>query len=430
MSKYKKITVALASATCGLMGVTDAQAGNDTESDVAGWDLSSAYLFYTEPDRVSAIEAVLKGKKQLDTDESITLKLTVDSLTGASASGAVATDRVQTFTRPSGNGSYTTASGQTPLDDTFQDTRVALNASWEKPLSRMVRLTTGGNVSKEYDYTSLSANSVVAVDTHQRNTTWSAGASFSSDTFDPVGGVPTPFGRMMNQGAAQPRSKTSEDKTIAEALFGVTQVIDRNSLMRFNYSLSQSDGYLTDPYKVLSVVGADGRPLDAGNGLSSVVFENRPDSRAKHSLFGQYKRYIDGNVLDTSYRYSTDDWGMNAHTLDARYRVALSDTSYLQPHVRYYQQSAVDFHKPFFTASDVPASGDSQKYASADYRLGDMSTYTVGLEYGRTDGRPWSVSGEYYLQTNKEPDNKFGELTHQTLAPDVDAVMLRFNYDF
>lgn len=431
MKKHKKITLALATASCGLLNIAPAQATDD--NDVAGWDLSAAVLFYSETDRVTAIEPVLKGKKMLDTDEYLTLKLTLDSLTGASASGAVPTDRPQTFTTPSGSGSYSTAAGETVLDDSFLDTRVALNASWEKPLSRTVRMTLGGNFSKEYDYTSISASSLFAFDVNQRNTTLSAGLSLASDSIEPEGKIPTAFGVMQPVAGTQPRAGgASDSKTTADLLLGVTQVIDRNSLMKFNYSFSQTDGYQTDPFKVLSVIDPTGRPVlqDVATGLSQVVFENRPDSRTKHSLYSQYKRYIGGDVLDISYRYLFDDWDLSSHTVDFRYRYKLSEKSYLQPHIRYYQQTAVQFYQPFLLQGSVPAAGSTNQFATADYRLGDFNAYTIGLEYGRTSTQPWSIAAEYYIQGGNEPDGKFGELNNQALAPDVKAVMLRLNYDF
>lgn len=430
MKKYKRITTALVTATCGLIGTNPACAVASENTDIGSWDISSAILFYSESDRVSAIEPIIKGRKQLDSDEYLTLKLTFDSLTGASASGAVPTDRAQTFTRPSGTGSYVINANEIPLDDTFHDTRVALNTTWEKPLSRMVRMTLGGNFSKEYDYTSISANTLFSFDTNQKNTTWMTGISLAADSIEPEGGLPKAFGQMAVAGSAQPRIGQSDDKTITDLLFGVTQVVDKNSLFQFNYSFSQSDGYLSDPFKVLSVIGMDGRPVNIGSGYSQAVYENRPDSRIKHSVFGQYKRYIEGDVFDISYRYLWDDWDLKSHTIDAHYRFSLSDTSYLQPHIRYYQQSAVEFYRPFILASSVPAAGDVNTYATADYRLGDMTAYTVGLEYGKTNGRPWSLSAEYYMQSIDEPNGKFGELNNQELSPDVDAIMLRVNYDF
>ena len=145
----------------------------------------------------------------------------------------------------------------------------------------------------------------------------------AQDEIDPVGGVPLPFGVMQSPGGLQPRGPGDDDRTTIDFLLGATQVIDSRSVLQFNYSLSASDGYHSDPYKIISVVGADGRPVieDPGTGLSRVVFENRPDSRMKHSLYAQYKRDLfDAHVLDASYRFMFDDWGITSHTFDVRYK--------------------------------------------------------------------------------------------------------------
>ena len=434
MKKHQKITMALASATCALMG-SSSNAVAEHSPDYGDWDVKAALLFYNESDRVTAIEPVISAKKQLDTDESLTLKLVLDSLTGASASGAVPSNVAQTFTKPSGNGSYTTPANETPLDDTFLDTRIAFSASWEMPLSRLNKMVLGANVSKEYDYLSLGLSSLFSHDMNERNTTLSAGLSVSSDTIEPEGGIPTPFGVMQPVSGVQPRSDSSDTKTVIDILFGVTQVIDKNSLVMFNYSLSQADGYLTDPFKVLSIVDpVTGLPIieDVGTNLSQVVYENRPDSRTKHSVYTQYKRNFTGDVLDISYRYMFDDWEINSHTIDFKYRFKASDIAFWQPHLRFYQQSEAEFYQPYYVTTDaIPTAGDDTQYATADYRLGELSTTTIGLEYGHAyKDHGWSVAVEYYLQTGQEPGSKVGELDNQTLVPDVDAIMLRFNYDF
>jgi hypothetical protein len=426
LKKHKKISLALASASCALLGVSSpVQAASHVEA--GDWDLNAAILIYSEPDRVQAIEPVFQAKKWLDTDESLTFKLTLDSLTGASATGAVPTDSVQTFTTPSGDASYLIQPNTTPLDPTFLDTRVAFNVSWEKPLSRLTKMVLGGNISKEYDYSSISASALFSWDLNQRNTTLSAGLSLASDTISPVGNVPIPFGEMAPAGDPQPRGAESEDKTTTDLLLGVTQVINRNSLVQFNYSLSQSDGYHTDPYKFLTVVDdATGRPEFVSGTLPKVLFENRPESRTKNSLFALYKHFFSGDVMDLSYRYMWDDWGLTSNTFDAHYRIRTSANSYWQPHFRYYMQNETDFFDYYLLKSDVDA-GNIPANATADYRLGDMDAITLGLKYGYKD---WSATFEYYLQMFSEPDDKFGELKNQELAPDIEAFMVRFNYEF
>ena len=411
-------------------GEADAQLG---KSDLLNTDFKGSLLYYAESDRVTALEAIIDGTYSLKNGDNIGFRLTIDSLTGASASGAVPTDRAQTFTTPSGNDTYTTGPNETPLDDSFLDTRYAIGVNWSRQWDRNWQSVLGGNFSKEYDYTSFSANALVNYQTNDKNRTYSGGLTFFSDSIEPEGGVPTSFGLMQNQDGIQPRSGSDEDKTIIDALIGFTQVIDSRSLFQFNYSASASDGYLNDPYKFISVVGPDGRPLvqDPATGLSRVIFENRPDSRLKQSFFFKYKRDLfESHVLDASYRFMVDDWGINSHTFDLRYKFRLNEVSYLQPHFRIYQQSDADFFTPFLTAGDVPAAG-SGSHASADYRLGEMTAYTLGLEYGRDNvDIPWSVSLEYYLQDLGDRDGAFGEVRNQELNEDVSAFMVRFNIDF
>ena len=57
---------------------------------------------------------------------------------------------------------------------------------------------------------------------------------------------------------------------------------------QLNYSFSTSSGYLTDPYKLLSVVDpVSGEPVPGSGELALYRFESRPDERTKHSIYGQ-----------------------------------------------------------------------------------------------------------------------------------------------
>ncbi|OED44226.1 hypothetical protein AB833_01930 [Chromatiales bacterium (ex Bugula neritina AB1)] len=426
----------LASATCTLLATSPGAYAEDPHP-VGEWDISSALLLYSESDRVRAVEPVINANKALDTDESINIKLTVDTLTGASASGAVPSTQPQTFTRPSGDGSYVTGARSIPLDDTFLDSRAALALTWSRPAFQETQSELGFNISKEYDYLSIGTSASIAKNLNDNNTTVTTGFSLARDTIDPVGGAPVPFALMQPQGVAPIRESGSQSKTLVDLIAGVTQVIDENSLFQINYSFGRSNGYLNDPYKFVSVVDPiNGAPvfdnaLDAS--LPRVVFENRPDSRTKHGLYGQYKRFIQssGDILDATYRFTVDDWGINSHTIDLKYRKLLSNGKFLQPHIRWYQQDAADFYTPFLVSGEEPQSGDTSSLASADYRIGEFTGYTIGLEYGQVNPHnSWSVALEYYLQTGDEPAGKFGELETLELYPDVDAVLLRVLYDF
>ncbi len=411
--KKKRIASLLSAATCSLL-CSPVQA---TEGE---WDVDSAILFYAEDnDRVEAVEPVISAKKDLGDDESVSFKLVLDSLTGASATGAVPSTMVQTFTRPSGNGTYTVNPNETPLDDTFKDTRVAYSMNWEKPIDRNNRRNLGFNVSKEYDFTSISGNAMWQHDTNQKNTTYSYGINIELDDIDPVGNVPEPLTDML----AQDKGSGSDTRNVFDLLFGVTQVIDRTSLFQVNLSLSEADGYMTDPYKFVSVVDSvTGEPIQQ-------LFENRPDSRSRQSLYGKYKKTLaNKDIFTASYRYMTDDWGVDSNTFDFTYRFKLNSGYFIQPHLRYYDQSEADFYHYFLVdGTGVPSD------ASADYRLGEMEATTVGVKFGREydEQHSWSVRLEQYVQTGDEsPSEAFGQLAQQDLYPDVEATLVQFNYSF
>ena len=410
--KHKKIAGLLSVASCSLLG-TSAQAAEEA------WDVDTAILYYAESDnRVSALEPVISAKKDLGDDEILSMKLVLDVLTGASANGAVPSSSPQTFTSPSGNKTYSADANETPLDDTFRDGRLAYSLNWDKPIDRFNRRNLGFSFSHEYDFTSLSGNALWQHDINQKNTSLSAGINLELDSIDAVGGIPDG----LTDTSSRLRVGDTDDRQVLDLIFGVTQIIDRSSLFQVNYSYSNAEGYLTDPYKLLSVVDGAGEP-------SYYVYEQRPDSRTKQSLFGKYKKMLaNQDIVTASYRFMTDDWGIDSHTVDLTYRWKLDDGYFIQPHLRWYQQSAADFYNYFLVDGDpLP------QYASADYRLGEMTATTVGVKFGKAidDKHLWSLRLETYNQSgDSSPPEAFGQLTSQDLYPDVDAVIVQFNYSF
>ncbi len=420
-SKSNRVRLALAAATSVLLAGPDAQA--------AGWTFDTQLLYYSEADRVTAVEPVVSARWDRGEGHALNLKLTVDSLTGASASGATPSARVQTYTTPSGHSSYSARPGETPLDNSFLDTRWALNMNWERPLSALWKATLGANVSTEYDYGSAAISGSLARDFNQRNTTLSLAVSLGYDSVDPVGGVPRPLASMSplvpDDGEPVNRLAGSDTKSLYDVLIGVTQILDRRALVQVNYSVGRSSGYLTDPYKLVSRI--DPRPGTSQGEALDQLYESRPDARTKQSLYVAYKRQTRlQDVADVSYRYHFDDWGIRSHTLDLRYRWDLAGAGYLQPHLRYYEQTAADFYARFLVAGEpLPA------HASADYRLGELAGVTLGLKYGRPmAGREWNVKLEYYQQSGREPDARPGVLADFDLFPTVEAVMVQFGYTF
>jgi len=429
-SPLKNVSLAekLTLATTALLGAS----ANAQQVD-AEWNYSASLLAYSEPDRVSATELIVTADKAYGDAAKLDLKVVLDSLTGASANGAIEQDNPQTFTRPSGKGQFVTAANNTPLDDTFKDTRLQIAASWTDSITEQSRYTIATNLSREYDYRSVGASGELAWDFNQKNTTLSAGLSFASDEILPEGDIPLAFSSMViDQGQfvtedeywnAFDATRIAESDTVStsELLLGWTQVINRQMLVQLNYGYADMQGYLTDPFKLLSVVDDNGQTQD-------LVYENRPDSRTQHSLFALTKYHFDESIFDLSYRYISDDWEMKSHTIDSHWRFMTEGGSFWEPHVRIYLQDAAEFYQPFLAQSQT-----TPEFASADYRIGDMSAMTVGLKYGfqLEGGERAEVRLEYYRQTpNKANQSSVSGLENIELYPEVDALILQFNYYF
>jgi hypothetical protein len=442
LKKTKSIRGALATATCALLGshMPQPAVANEPGND---WEFDSALLYYSEKDRVTAVEPVISARRDLGDDQFLNFKFVVDALSGSSANGAVPADKTQTFSGPSGQKSYSVAPNQTPLDPTFEDTRFAASILWEKPASRNLKTFFGANFSTETDYTSLGVSGTFTYDTNNKNTTFSAGAAFSHDTISPMGGAPDPFTEVPTSSTAGGEDEGDEDgeggeggeggetKNVSDFLFGITQIISRQTITQINYSIGQSSGYLTDPYKLLTVVDpvtGDLVPAVDPNNTWRYLYEKRPDTRTRQSLYWKINHQFTDDVVYLTYRYYWDDWDVKSHTVDLRYRFELGKHQYVQPHARYYQQTAANFHR-YYLMDGEPL----PQYASADYRLGDMTTTTLGLLYGVELDKhsEFNFRAESMKQSGDSyPAEAVGKLRDYNLFPDVTAIILQASYNY
>ena len=419
-SRYRHATklgvaAGLAQATTALLGTAPALAGDKS------WDVDTAVLYYSETDRVTAVEPVISATKKLEGDRFWNIKLAIDSLTGATPNGASPADEVQTFSTPSGKNTYQTPEGELPLDDVFKDTRAALSTQYTAPLSDTLRFSGGIAVSREYDYQSVALNVNIAKDLNQHNTTLSAGLALAGDRIKPVGGKPIPLSEM-TIGSNGNKEGEDDNKTVTDLLLGVTQVMSPRWLVQLNYSFSNQSGYLNDAYKVVSLLDSDGAP-------QGYVYESRPDKRTKHSIFMRSKSHHGkDNIFDISYRYHTDDWGLDSHTIDTRYRWQLNEHHYLEPHLRYYQQAGADFYVQGLDASltELPAN------ISADSRLGEFTGTTFGAKYGYLfgDNKEINLRIERYKQTGEHQTLPGNLQDRHNTFPDLDAIIVQVGYSF
>jgi len=123
---------------------------------------------------------------------------------------------------------------------------------------------------------------------------------------------------------------------------------------------------------------------------------------------------------------------VTSHTVDLNYRFELSGGAYLQPHIRYYAQSAAEF----FAHNILDTQVGTTQYASSDYRLGELNTTTIGLKYAMPmkGNQEFSVRVESITQSYSTVSSTIGTLKgdagSQDIVPDLGAFVIQVGYSF
>ncbi len=196
-----------------------------------------------------------------------------------------------------------------------------------------------------------------------------------------------------------------QDKTGLDLFTGLTQLIDKNTVVSANFTLGYNHGYLNDPYKNIDRhevldLGIPGVPLIP---LVTPYNENRPDHRLREVLQLEATHFFEAPnaALDTVYRLSHDDYGVVSQFIQIQWRQAVGSHVEVTPYLRYYRQNAAKFFMnsldDVFPLSYNPPdhpNGTGPNY-SADYRLSALEALSLGLRLTYTINTHFSLSASY-----------------------------------
>lgn len=400
----QSVRTKLALATCSLLssGVTTVQAEGGED-----WAIDTSFLSYSEEDRISVEKLVSSLITSVSESDKVKVDIVFDTMSGSTPSGAVRdASSLTTISTPSGAGGFTASSGDSSIAH-FEDTRLGVALDWEHTRQRTHRINYGGSLSVEKDYTSFGLSTNYAQDTSSRIVTYSAGIAASFDSVRRSnGGTPLPLTLFGDPVVLEEGSRVTFD-----TIFGVTRVLNRRTLAQINFSAGFSDGYLTDPYKLVS--------LTQGNAELETYYESRPSERQRNSVYmAMVHKTRHDNVLHMNYRYYWDDWDIVSNTLDFRLKFNFDDGYFLEPHVRIYNQSAAYFYVYSISQEDFVLNG-LPDYASADYRLDEMDDLTIGLNFGI------NFAGEGKLRIRLE---KIQQQFANSVYPENNATVFQISY--
>ncbi|WP_166647366.1 DUF3570 domain-containing protein [Prosthecobacter fusiformis] len=342
----------------------------------------SSYQTYEEANGRIAVESwYYRGEMNLTDETLFKFQLLRDAISGASPTGAL-------------------PGGTQPFLSDVEDVRNGILGALSHQFGDH-RVEVEFSRSKEHDYLSYGLSLSDRWELNQKNTTLSMGLNYLDDSIVVLG--------------IEDQSKKSYD-----LFFGVTQLLDKNTVLAANLTVGYSEGYLNDPYKaiqrtdIVSVSDGMGGMIDFPT--TNLYRENRPDSRLRGVLQLQGTRFFDKfqAALDATVRLSTDDYGVFSQSLQVEWRQALGSRLELTPFFRYYRQNAADF---FHNTLDDVSVADPAEYPSgrgphysADYRLSSMSSLSLGLK------ARWRVSDNISLSAAYELYDMSGTGSQQAPA--------------
>jgi hypothetical protein len=301
--------------------------------------------------RIRVDSQYAQAEKDLGTDTHLKVMGLIDAIAGATPTGE----------KP--------AAGQPVPLVHMEDRRKAWNADLSHQLPR-VNVDVGYGVSRESDYVSDGWSLNTVTDFNQKNTNLLLGYGGTADTI-----MERKLGWTKNR-----------HKRGADFIGGITQLLDPNTSVTANVSYGLSNGYMSDPYRIVSTTLLN---LDPGTYYTPP--ENRPEKKNKVSVFGGINRNFEklNGALDGAYRYYHDSFGITSHTITIEWIQKLGDHVIVQPSIRFYRQSAADFYyydldRSRITTAFEPVLGETgtgqAPFYSSDYRLSHLQTVDAGLK--------------------------------------------------
>jgi len=344
--------------------------------------VSVQYLQYNESDNRTAVSAPsLMVNKDFGTDYTLNVNVVADAVSGASETYYDASSGASAFSRGIGVNADDVSYGNVE----YEDTRVAGGATLITRFDNRDELTVGLNYSSESDFYSAEGSlEYMHWLTNSKNNSVSLGLSYQSNE---VLVECTPDNTSTCDAGSGASQAMTNDAINAQVSY--FQNINSESYAKASLFYIGDSGYLSNPYSNVVKNYIDG-------GTADIVGENRPDSRTAYGLSLKYANAITSNLsAHIGYRYYTDDWDIDSHTIDTDFYYELGSDWLIKLGLRYYMQSEANFYsaeKDYFT---------NEEFASSDMRLGDFTaiTYKTDVEYKISEDFSANFGVNYYDQS-------------------------------
>jgi hypothetical protein len=239
--------------------------------------------------------------------------------------------------------------------------------------------------SNEYDYTSIGFGGGIASLFNDKNTELSLKANVYLDQWRPI--YPTELHEyskygpdFLNQGyfsgvtvwnqngqatgdylPSAFQTMNSSNRNSYSVSVGLSQVVSKKLQASVFFDVLQQQGLLSTPYhriyfadKANYYIGQEGYIPNYESENNAGVYkladdiERLPDSRFKLPIGARLNYYINERfVLRTYYRYYSDNWDIQSHTVNIELPLKVSDRFTIFPMYRFYTQTQSKYYAPY-----------------------------------------------------------------------------------
>ena len=344
---------------------------------------------------VSVLYPTLSFQHRLTGRTSASVRYVVDGITSASMQSRFDVDGITSATQNSPR------QNQSAFDEVRQEIGAGI-----------VQQVGSGTVSihglygTEQDYRSRSILTTVTVPLAERNTELQLGLVRSWDEVFPV-----------------TRTWTRQKDTVRLNL-GITQVLSRSALAQVTYTRGELDGFLSDPYQVVTILD----PLDRRVRLEET---RHPSSRSRHAIAALTKWMTTSNsTVEVGYRRYWDNWSVESNTAHFRYQHRFGQ-GWMTTGItaRVYDQSRASFFAPSYSRSHELQTVDTRLDAARAYEFvlqGIVPGHTVrGLGLVQPESIDLDGSLSYYRRTT---DTRDWHRRRRTLHAFITRIGFRLRY--
>ncbi len=323
-------------------------------------------LHYSENDsRVTVLAPSVEVNKEFGTDYTLNASVVTDSVSGASPTYYDAASGASAYSR----GTQNDPTKIKKENITFEEQRTAGTLNLITRLANRDEIQTGLNLSREHDFYSneISGSYLHYLD-NSKNRSVSIGGSYQSNEI------------LVYQDASSGASQKMTNN-VSNLQLGFSQVIDSLSVVNGGLFYGSESGYLSSPYH--NIV----------RNTNTIEAEKKPESKISYGIkLGYIKSFSNLISSQINYKYYSDDWGIDSHTLDALLYYEMNDKTTIGGGLRYYTQTQADFYGESFT---------TEKYASSDERFDSFHalTYKADINHKIDEKTSYNFGVNLYNQS-------------------------------